>query len=159
MSEIRLANPDDPRPAIYTIGHSTRQLADFIQLLKTSEIENLIDVRHFPGSRRYPQFNQKELARALNETGIDYHHLVRLGGRRQVLPDSRNTAWRNASFRAYADHMETVEFKEGIDELLQLTHHSRAAIMCAEAVWWRCPYTTAARIVDGQLSYSGLFPE
>lgn len=172
---------------IWSIGHSTRKIEDFIQLLKSNAIVSLLDVRSFPGSHRYPQFNKIELSQTLLKSGIDYHHLVRLGGRRKPSPDSRNTAWRNASFRAYADYMESNEFKEGIIELHQLARHGRTAIMCAKAVWWRChrsliadylratgtdvihivagsrsephPYTAAARIVNGQLTYCGLFSE
>jgi len=180
-------NKEEQAPTVWTIGHSTRALEDFIQLLRSNEIANLVDVRSFPGSRRYPQFNQVELSRVLPRSGIAYYHIVKLGGRRKSLPDSKNTAWRNASFRAYADYMESGEFKQGIDELLALARNRRTAIMCAEAVWWRChrgliadylkahgaeiihitaaarsephPYTAAARIIDGRLSYGGLFPE
>ena len=172
---------------VWTIGHSTRSLDDFIRLLKLSELANLVDVRSFPGSRRYPQFNRNELSRALSLAGINYYHCPKLGGRRKPSSESLNTAWRNPSFRAYADHMESEEFREGVDELLELARNTRTAIMCAEAVWWRChrgliadylkvrgaevihiidaarseshPYTEAARIVDGQLSYHGLFEE
>lgn len=169
---------------IWTVGHSTRSIEEFKQILLAHQITALIDVRSFPGSRRYPQFNKPELARALEAAGIEYFHAPRLGGRRRPSPDSRNTAWRNASFRAYADHMETDEFAQGIDELLELAGVKRIAIMCAESLWWRChrsliadflkargievvhildakkteihPYTSAARIVDGRLSYEGL---
>jgi len=174
-------------PSVWTIGHSIRALDDFIQLLRSSEIANLVDVRSYPGSQRYPQFNKVELGQALARSGIEYYHFAKLGGRRKPLPHSKNTAWRNASFRAYADYMEALEFKEGVDELLELARGRRTAIMCAEAVWWRChrgliadylkalgaevihivdrsrlephPYTDAARIIDGRLSYSGLFPD
>ena len=187
MGEVVEVNNEERAPTVWTIGHSTRALEDFIQLLRPSEIANLVDVRSYPGSRRYPQFNKVELSRVLPKSGIDYYHFAKLGGRRKPLPDSRNTAWRDASFRAYADYMESEEFKEGIEELLELARNMRTAIMCAEAVWWRChrgliadylkaqgsvivhivdaarsephPYTAAARIVDGQLSYAGLFPE
>jgi uncharacterized protein (DUF488 family) len=170
---------------IWTIGHSTRSAHDFNQILKSHEIAALVDVRSFPGSRRYPQFNREELSRSLLASGIDYHHLPSLGGRRKPIPDSKNTAWKNASFRAYADHMESLEFKNGIKELLQISARKRTTIMCAEALWWRChrslisdylkasgievihiaderrtevhPYTSAARIVKGRVSYEGLF--
>jgi uncharacterized protein (DUF488 family) len=172
---------------VWTIGHSTRLLDEFIQILRSSEIACLVDVRSFPGSRRYPQFNRKELSEALKRAGIEYRHLASLGGRRKAAADSLNTAWRNESFRAYADHMESEEFKRGVGELLEVAQDKRTAIMCAEAVWWRChrgliadylkservevihlidevraeahPYTTAARIVEGRLSYRGLLPE
>lgn len=170
---------------IWTIGHSTRSAQDFNQILKSHGIGALVDVRSFPGSRRYPHFNREELSRSLLLSGIDYHHLPSLGGRRSPKPDSKNTAWKNASFRAYADHMESLEFKNGIKEVLQISAEKRTTIMCAEALWWRChrslisdylkasgievihigdekrteahPYTSAARIVEGRLSYEGLF--
>lgn len=169
---------------IWTVGHSTRGGEEFSQILKSHKIEVLVDVRTFPGSRRYPQFNKAELAASLNEIQIKYEHEPRLGGRRTPRPDSHNTAWRNAQFRGYADHMETEEFKKGVRELLELASRARVAVMCAEAVWWRChrslladylkaeghevihildqkkteehPFTTAASVVDGRLSYRGL---
>ncbi len=169
---------------LWTIGHSTRSAEEFNQILAAHSIEALIDVRSFPGSRRYPQFNKQQLANALPENGIAYFHLPELGGRRQTRKDSNNTAWKNQSFRGYADHMETGEFQQGIERLLQIAGEKRAAIMCAEALWWRChrslisdflkvrgvemihiidathdephPYTSAARIVAGKLSYAGL---
>jgi uncharacterized protein (DUF488 family) len=174
----------DQRLTIWTVGHSTRSGEEFISVLSAHGIETLVDVRSYPGSRRYPQFNRTELARILSEAGIDYKHLPALGGRRKPKPDSINTAWQNASFRAYADHMESEEFKTGVDDLFGLAAEKRTAIMCAEAVWWSChrslvsdylkvigvevihiinaiktqthPYTAAARIVDGRLSYRGL---
>jgi uncharacterized protein (DUF488 family) len=170
--------------SIWTIGHSTRSSEEFTELLLAHRIEALVDVRSFPGSRRYPHFNQAELARALEAAGILYVHNSQLGGRRRPSPHSRNTAWKNASFRAYADHMESEEFIKGIAELLKLASEKRTAVMCAEALWWRChrsliadflkaegtevihildakhtethPYTPAARILNGQLSYEGL---
>ena len=167
---------------IWTIGHSTRSIDDFISLLEEKGIMLLADVRSWPGSKRYPQFNREALAKSLADAGILYEHVPELGGRRKPKPDSRNTAWRNASFRAYADHMETEEFQKGIERLLVLAHEvGPAAIMCAEAVWWRChrslisdylksrgieemhildanktqphPFTSAARIVNGELNY------
>jgi uncharacterized protein (DUF488 family) len=99
----------------------------------------VVDVRSLPGSKRYPQFNKAALAESLRERGIRYEHLPELGGRRKPRPDSHNTAWRNASFRGYADWMETEEFRKGIGCLLDLANESgQTAIMCAEAVWWRC---------------------
>jgi uncharacterized protein (DUF488 family) len=166
---------------IWTIGHSTRTIEDFLALLKAHNIESLVDVRHYPGSRRFPQFNKEPLAECLAKAGIDYHHLLKLGGRRRSRPDSRNTAWRNDAFRGYADYMESEAFAEGIKSLIEFAHHKRVAIMCAEAVWWRChrsliadylkahshkvlhilsatkveehPFTSAARIVNGMLTY------
>ena len=169
---------------VWTVGHSTRSGEEFGQILRVHEIEVLVDVRSFPGSRRYPQFNRETLSESLAKLGIEYKHAPRLGGRRTPRKDSHNTAWKNASFRAYADHTETDEFRNGVEELLELADDSRVAVMCAEAVWWRChrslisdylkakghtvihildenkteehPFTSAARIVDGELSYRGL---
>jgi len=171
-------------PSVFTIGHSTRSLDEFIEILKSFQIEILVDVRSFPGSRRYPHFNREALKGSLRTSGIDYIHLPELGGRRRPLPDSLNMTWRNESFRGYADYMETDEFRDGIDRLLALGRDRRTVIMCSEAVWWRChrsmisdylkgkgvdvihilaagkseahPYTSAARIVNGDLSYRGV---
>src|SRR5258705_9576588 len=107
-----IADPEALR--VWTIRHSTRTMADFQQLLVLNDIRNLADVRSYPGSRRYPQFNQSQLSSALDALGINYHHLPGLGGRRKPLQHSKNTAWRNESFRAYADHMESNDFKQGI---------------------------------------------
>jgi uncharacterized protein (DUF488 family) len=169
---------------IWTIGHSTRADHEFGEILLAHKIETLVDVRTYPGSRRYPQFNKPVLSAFLANLGIKYVHEPRLGGRRSASKDSHNTAWRNAQFRGYADHMETEEFRAGVQELLELAERSPTAIMCAEALWWRChrslvadylkaagheaihildekkteehPFTSAARIVDGELSYRGL---
>ncbi|MDQ6656304.1 MAG: DUF488 domain-containing protein [Verrucomicrobiota bacterium] len=171
------------KQTIWTIGHSTRTADEFIAALQAHGIRLLADVRLLPGSKRYPHFNADMLSAALNNYGIRYEHFPELGGRRKPRPDSPNTAWRNDSFRGYADHMETPEFAAGIARLQELaTTTGPAAIMCAEAVWWRChralvsdylkvrgvevlhiidakkaalhPYTSAARIVHGRLSYS-----
>ena len=123
---------------LYTIGHSTRTLDDFIGLLKREGVSHLVDVRAFPTSARYPHFNQESLAESLAQAEIRYSHCAALGGRRKVRRDSHNTLWRNAGFRGYADYMETREFGEALDDLLALTVHERVAIMCAEAVPWRC---------------------
>src|SRR5207249_9527653 len=124
---------------IWTIGHSTRTIDDFISLLEENEIKLLADVRSLPGSKRYPQFNREALAVSLKARGIRYEHFRALGGRRKTNPDSRNTAWRNASFRGYADHMETERLQQGIERLLDVAAEAGpTAIMCAEAVWWRC---------------------
>ena len=170
---------------IWTIGHSTRKIDDFISLLEKNGIKLLVDVRMYPGSKRYPQFGREALAKSLSEAVIRYEHFPELGGRRKVKPDSKNTAWRNEMFRGYADYMETEGFGEGIARLLELAEKiGPTAIMCAEAVWWRChrslisdylkargvevlhildhntvephPYTSAARIVKGELSYEAL---
>lgn len=167
---------------IWTIGHSTRTAQEFLDLLAHYQIESIVDVRSLPGSRKYPQYDQQALAPTLAAHGIKYQWLKSLGGRRRALRDSPNVAWRNTSFRGYADHMATSEFAQGFLELKRLAKQSRIALMCAEAVWWRChrsmiadalcvdgvtvfhimdakhapvhPMTSPARIVDGQLTYT-----
>jgi uncharacterized protein (DUF488 family) len=170
---------------IWTIGHSTRKIDIFLSLLQENGIKFVADVRMFPGSKRYPQFGREALAKSLGEHGIRYEHFPELGGRRKAKPDSKNTAWRNESFRGYADYMETEDYRNGIARLVDLANQSGpAAIMCAEAVWWRChrslisdylkargvevihildekrtephPFTSAATIVNGELSYKAL---
>ena len=169
---------------IWTVGHSTRSGEEFVEILRAHKVEVLVDVRTYPMSRRYPHFNKGELEGALHKNQIEYKHEPRLGGRRKPRSDSHNSAWRNEQFRGYADHMETEEFKRGVEELLELAAEKRVAIMCAEAVWWRChrslisdylkaeghevvhildakkteehPFTSAARVIDGRLSYRGL---
>jgi uncharacterized protein (DUF488 family) len=123
---------------LWTVGHSTRSGEEFGQILLAHGIQVLVDVRSFPGSRRYPQFNRAALAESLRQVGIEYKHEPRLGGRRTPRKDSHNTAWKNASFRAYADHMESEEFRKAVKDLLELAAQSRLAVMCAEALWWRC---------------------
>jgi len=170
--------------SLWTIGHSTLSIEDFISKLESFEIQVLADVRSYPGSRRYPHFNREELNGSLADANIRYEHFPELGGRRRARPDSLNMAWRNESFRGYADYMETDKFREGIERLLALAGKQRLAIMCSEAVWWRChrslisdylkvkgievnhimsigkaephPFTSAAGIVDGELSYRGV---
>ncbi|HEX7221521.1 MAG TPA: DUF488 domain-containing protein [Burkholderiales bacterium] len=168
---------------IWTIGHSSRPLDEFLALLAQQRVEVLADVRRFPGSRRQPQYAQDALAASLARKKIRYCWLPALGGRRRARADSPNGAWRNASFRGYADHMASEEFARGMDELLALAAGRRTAIMCAEAPWWRChraliadqlcvagievvhildrthsvahPMTAPARLVRGALSYAG----
>jgi uncharacterized protein (DUF488 family) len=123
---------------VWTVGHSTRSGEEFAQILLAHGVQVLVDVRSFPGSRRYPQFNRAALAESLQQVGIEYKHEPRLGGRRTPRKDSHNTAWKNASFRAYADHMESEEFRNGVKDLLELAKTARVAVMCAEALWWRC---------------------
>lgn len=166
---------------IWTIGHSTRSLEEFVALLAENRIEAIADVRRFPGSRRFPWFNAEPFAAALRAMGVAYHHRVGLGGRRKPSPDSTNTVWRVDAFRAYADFLETPAFEHELGELLGIAGTARTAVMCSEAVWWRChrsilsdalkarghtvlhilgagkveehPYTPPARIVDGRLTY------
>jgi uncharacterized protein (DUF488 family) len=167
--------------SVWTIGHSTRTLEDFLELLSGNGIEAVADVRRYPGSRRWPHFAREPLATELEDRGIHYHWFPELGGRRTPSPDSPNTAWRSAAFRGYADYMATEAFAEGLIRLVNLASGLRTAILCAEAVWWRChrgliadvlrwlefevvhivgpgstsshPYTPAARIIGGRLSY------
>ena len=171
---------DDVR-GIWTIGHSTRPLEDFLDLLGAHGIGAIADVRRFPGSRRHPWFAGEALAERLPAAGIEYRWVPQLGGRRPVRPGSTNTGWRNASFQGYADHLESREFAEGLAIAFALAARRRTALMCAEAVWWRChralisdvlkvrgmdvmhildagrasphPYSAAARVVDGRLDY------
>jgi uncharacterized protein (DUF488 family) len=123
---------------VFTIGHSTRPLEDFIALLKHYAITELVDVRTIPKSRHNPQFNGPELAHVLRNHHIGYRHQKNLGGLRHAHADSINTAWHNASFRGYADYMQTEEFSAGARELIKLAHEKTVAIMCSEAVPWRC---------------------
>lgn len=167
---------------VWTIGHSTRSESEFLDLLRAHEIAVLADVRRFPGSRKYPHFGGEALCESLTEAGIEYQHFADLGGRRKPRPDSHNDVWRNDSFRGYADYMETPEFQNALDELLQTAREKRTALMCSEAVWWRChrslvadflkargvevvhilsatknevhPYTSAARLENGRLTYN-----
>src|SRR6185436_12772996 len=129
---------NDTSLTLWTIGHSTRPIDEFVQLLGAFHIHTLVDVRTYPASRRYPQFNKPNLAASLAEVAVRYQHLPELGGRRRAKPDSLNMAWRNEMFRGYADYMESEAFLEGIERLLAAAREQRTAIMCAEAVWWRC---------------------
>jgi len=172
---------------IYTIGHSTRTLDDFVALLRAHAVAQLADVRTVPRSRRHPHFAADALARSLRHAGIVYRHLPGLGGLRKPRKDSANSAWRHEGFRGYADYMETAEFERALDELLAFAaagQPAATAIMCAEALWWRChrqlvadalvargvgvchimaidsapPHalTTFARVSDEKVSYRGL---
>src|SRR5438477_8317902 len=123
---------------IFTIGHSTRPIEDFIALLEAHGVEQLIDIRTIPRSRTNPQFNRDTLPKTLERAAIEYLHTPELGGLRHARADSPNTAWRNASFRGYADYMQTAEFVENLGKLTDLAEAKRVAIMCAEALPWRC---------------------
>jgi uncharacterized protein (DUF488 family) len=123
---------------VYTVGHSTRTLADFVSMLRAHGVAGVADVRRFPGSRRLPHFNAESLARALPELGMTYLPCPLLGGRRKPDPASANTAWRNPSFRAYADYMQTPPFLEGLERLMDAAAKTPLAMMCSEAVPWRC---------------------
>ena len=123
---------------LYTVGHSTRPIEDFVALLKAHGVEQLIDIRTIPRSRTNPQFNRDTLPKTLKRAGIVYLHMPALGGLRHARPDSPNMGWRNASFRGYADYMQTPEFAKAIAQLIEIGHVKQTAIMCAEAVPWRC---------------------
>jgi len=166
---------------IYSIGHSTHSLDEFLNMLRSFDIKTLADIRSLPGSRRFPQFNMENLKISLAETGIQYIHLADLGGRRKMKKDSKNNRWNNASFRGYADYMETKEFENAIVKLEHMALERPTAYMCSEAVWWRChrsmvsdylkakgwtvlhimatgkvqehSYTSPARIVDDNVFY------
>lgn len=169
---------------LWTIGHSNQPLRAFLLALAAWDIALVADVRRFPASRRHPHFSKDALAISLDERDIEYEHFPELGGRRAARTNSRNTAWQNAGFRGYADYMETREFHDGIARLLERAAERRTALMCAERLWWQChrgliadylksnghdvvhivsptkqephPYTAAAAIVNGELSYRGL---
>lgn len=171
------------KPLIYTIGHSTHPLEELEAMLHSFDIEVLVDVRSFPGSRKYPQFNRERLELSMPAAGIAYQNNKALGGRRKPSAHSYNTGWRSVSFRSYADYMETEEFKIGLEVLKELALQKKVAYMCSEAVWWRChrglisdklksegwevmhimgigkakehPYTAPAVVADGKLSYPG----
>jgi len=173
--------------SIWTIGHSTRQLDELVELLKSFSILHVVDIRNYPGSKRYPHFNKEALEISLPENNIAYTHLKELGGRRKPIPGSVNTAWRNEAFRGYADYIETDDFKKAIEKIETIALLERTAYMCSEAVWWSChrslvsdylklrgwkvwhimdigkatehPYTKPARVINGQLHYNepGLF--
>jgi uncharacterized protein (DUF488 family) len=129
---------DPPRLTVYTIGHSTRAAAEFVGLLEMRAVRMLVDVRTIPRSRHNPQFNSDALPATLAAADIQYAHMPSLGGLRRAQPDSVNTGWRNASFRGYADYMQTSAFAAAIDELIDIARAQPTAIMCAEAVPWRC---------------------
>ena len=122
----------------YTIGHSTRTLEELVEILRAHGVERLVDVRTMPRSRHNPQFNRDTLSQALHNRRINYRHMKALGGLRRPSPDSKNTGWRNASFRGYADYMQTPDFTVALEKLIELGAEKPAAIMCAEAVPWRC---------------------
>jgi uncharacterized protein (DUF488 family) len=172
---------------IWTIGHSTHPLEEFIEMLRSFEIRLLVDIRNYPGSKRYPHFNKEALQQSLPANGIEYLHLKELGGRRKPVADSVNTRWKNTAFRGYADYMQTKDFRNAMKLLEEKAGQQRTAYMCSEAVWWSChralvsdwlkirgwkvmhimakgkanehPYTSAALVVDGELHYDepGLF--
>jgi uncharacterized protein (DUF488 family) len=175
-----MSQPAPPVP-IHTIGHSTLPLQRLIELLAAHDVRHVADVRRFPMSRLHPQFDSAALAGALARAGIGYTHFVELGGRRTPKADSPNGAWRNTSFRGYADYMDTRGYGEARDRLLVLAAETRVALVCAEAMWWQChrsliaddlkarghevlhivgdrvvahPYTEPTIVIDGRVRYA-----
>ena len=168
--------------SIWTIGHSTKSIDEFITMLQSFQIELVVDIRRFPGSKRYPHFNKDALQASLAANKIKYTHIEKLGGRRKPVDNSHNNAWRLAAFRGYADYMETEGFQRSVEELELLASKNKVAFMCSEAVWWSChrslvsdylkfkgwivvhimsvnkseenPYTKPARIEDNKLVYT-----
>lgn len=139
-------------PTLYTLGHSTHPIERFLELLGEHRIVVLADIRSFPSSRRWPQFNQEPLAAAIGRAGVEYRWLKRLGGRRHGRrADSPHTAWTLPAFRSYADYCDTDEFAAGLLELIEIATASRTAIMCSEGLWWRCH----RRIVSDQMAVRG----
>ncbi len=166
---------------ICTIGHSTRSFAEFLLLLKQSKIEAVADIRTFPSSRKFPQFNADQLEKSLAQNGIEYLNILKLGGRRKAIINTQNVAWRHPAFRGYADYMESEDFELGIADLESVATQKCTAMMCSEAVWWRChrsmvsdylavkgwkvlhiinhdtpkqhSFTQPARLFDGKLTY------
>ena len=170
-----------PPGTLWTIGHSNRPIAEFVDMLSAHGVTLVADVRRFAGSRKFPQFNPPELERSLASAGTGYIAMPELGGRRKALADSPHSAWRSEAFRGYADYMDTPEFAAAAESLARVARDDRVAVMCSEAVWWRChrsmiadyfkahgwevlhimgpgeakehPFTPVARIVDGLLTY------
>lgn len=179
---IMTMNTNKQHKTIWTIGHSTHTLAAFLAMLESFKIEIVADIRSFPGSRKFPQFNKEALEISLPQNNFKYVHLKKLGGRRKLNPHSKNLVWRHPAFRSYADYMETDAFKEGIQELEAIALNKRTVYMCSEAVWWRChrsmvsdylkvsgwnvlhimgenkatehPFTKPANVINGVLTYS-----
>lgn len=170
---------------VWTVGHSTRSLNEFTEMILRNNINILVDVRSFPGSRKFPHFNKEKLTQSIPSVGIEYVHILDLGGRRRTNKNSLNTSWRHPAFRGYADYMETDPFDSGLNHLAEIASVSRACYFCSEAVPWRChrsmisdsllangwtvnhimsatknqkhTFTEPAKIVSGKLSYRGMF--
>ena len=147
----RTGSETESMARIWTIGHGTRQLDELLDLLQENGIATLVDVRSFPGSRRHPQFGKEALAEAVTAQGLTYVHIPELGGRRREQPGSRHTAIRVAAFRAYADHMDTDDFRAGLAQLEELAHAAPTAYMCSETLWWRCH----RRMISDRLTADG----
>lgn len=138
------------RGSIWTIGHSTRAIDELLALLQAHGVTSLVDVRKFPMSRRHPQFNRESLLDSLASAGLRYRHMPELGGLRKSRPDSPNTGWRNASFRGYADYMQTEGFQQALEGLMTAAQTAPTAILCAEAVPWRCHRSLIADALSSQ---------
>jgi uncharacterized protein (DUF488 family) len=179
---ISVSEKDQSHNSIWTIGHSTHTIEKFIGMLQSFEIKCLVDIRRYPGSKRYPHFNKEALQVFLSKENINYVHEVDLGGRRTPAKNSKNTGWRLAAFRGYADYMETDQFQQAVQRLDALALKQSTVYMCSEAVWWSChrslvsdylktkgwmvmhimdinkaqehPYTSPAKVVQGNLFYS-----
>ena len=134
----RVALPIVAAIDIHTVGHSTRSPDQLLEILRAAQVVALVDVRSFPSSRRHPHFNRGALEQWLPEAGIDYVYLGELGGRRDPVPGSPNAGWRERGFRGYADHMASSDFNGGLERLEELARMKSTAVMCAEALWWRC---------------------
>jgi len=148
----KTSRSESAKSVLYTVGHSTHPIETFLGLLSQHGIAVLADVRSFPSSRRWPQFNQAELQRSVENAEILYRWFKSLGGRRNLKrPDSPHTAWREAAFRSYADYTESADFENGLHELVELALASRTAIMCSEGLWWRCH----RRIISDNLTARG----
>lgn len=178
---------DLEKKTIYTIGHSTRDITEFLEMLKSNNIACLVDIRRFPSSKKFPAYNQQNLKDTLAENNIQYLHIEALGGRRKPLKNSPNFVWKHLSFRGYADYMETPEFADAVLQLELIAQNQITAIMCSEAVFWRChrsmisdflksksyevlhimsttkvtehPYTAPAHFKNGKLSYHDVTTE
>jgi uncharacterized protein (DUF488 family) len=144
------AHEEKTKREVFTIGHSTRPLKDFIELLKRNGVERVIDIRTIPQSRHNPQFSRETFSSKLRAAGIGYFYLKKLGGLRRPKPDSVNLGWHNASFRGYADYMQTEEFEAGLTRAMQLAKSKTSALMCAEAVPWRCHRSLVADALNAR---------
>ncbi len=152
MPPARKSSAETPRRKLYTVGHSTHPIERFLELLGEHRIATLADIRSFPSSRRWPQFNQAPFGEALGRAGVDYRWLKQLGGRRRDRrPDSPHVAWTVAAFRSYADYADTEEFAAGIAELSEIATATPTTVMCAEGLWWRCH----RRIVSDHMTVRG----
>lgn len=147
---MRHPSIESDTPTVLTIGHSTRPIDEFLGMLRAHGVQCLVDVRTVPGSRRNPQFGSDALEDSLKAAGVEYFHMKSLGGLRKPRPDSVNQGWKNASFRGYADYMQTEDFDAAINHLIDIAQKKRTAIMCAEAVPWRCHRSLVADALNAR---------